>query len=537
MWPFTRQPKEPRSIENPATPLSDPSAWLVDLFSGGASEAGKKVTPRSSLGLSTVFACVLVISDTIALLPLQVMRRVSERSEVPDRDHHLWPVLHDAPGGEQMTSFTWRSMGQSHALLWGASFSFISRTGGARTARLIPLSADRTWAVRERGVLRFEHMTDEGSMMRFDPMEIVHVPGFTLDGINGASVIGMQRETIGAGVASRDFSSKIMDNGFITGVIEYPGQFKDAQVRDKLLESWKKAYAGLDNAGKTAVLEKGMTFKEIGMPAADAQHIENRKYNRQEIAAMFRVPIHLLQDLEHSAVRANIEQQDTNFAKHTILPWVVRWEQALNYKLLSPEERLTHVIRFNLEGLMRGDSKARSEFYESGIQNGWMTRNEPREKENLPITDDRLDEFLMPVNMVAVGEGASGPSPDPDDPDPDDDDDDDDDDQRSIAVQPLVDALVLRLRTREHKALDRFVQRHPDDAEAVADDLDAFFDQQRSYIAQHLQPIVLASGQDLSVDVAADRYVADFAEQTSDVPLVDLPTFAKTREIQLWQTD
>lgn len=382
------------------------SVSAAQTFYFGRSSSGKSVTARSAIQMSTVYACVRVISETIASLPIHVYE-ITDEGGKKAVDHPLYRVLHDEPNRE-MTSFIWREVMLTHLLLWGNSYSQILRNGRNRIIGLYPLLPDRMEVDRDdRGRLTYTYTTSEGKTVALDPEDVLHIPGLGFDGIMGYSPIALERNAIGLGLAAEEYGSKFFSNGATpSGVLTHPNSVKDPK---RLRESWNSAYGGSANSNKVAILEEGMKFERISMPNNEAQFLETRKFQVAEICRIYRVPPHLIGDLEH-ATFSNIEHQSISFAVHTIRPWLVRIEQAINRSLLTEKEKGRFYVQFNLDGLMRGDYKSRMEGYAIGRQNGWMSANDIRELENLnPIPEEEGgNAYLCNGNMIPIALAALG---------------------------------------------------------------------------------------------------------------------------------
>ena len=233
------------------------------------------------------------------------------------------------------------------------------------------------------------------------PSDVLHIPGLGFDGLVGYSPIAMAKNAIGMAIACEEYGAKFFANGAAPGgVLEHPGTIKDPQ---RVRESWQSTFGGSGNANKIAVLEEGMKYTPIGISPEQAQFLETRKFQINEIARIFRVPPHMVGDLEKSSF-SNIEQQSLEFVKYTLDPWVIRWEQSIQRSLLSKDEKSMYFVKFNLEGLLRGDYQSRMNGYAIGRQNGWMSANDIRELENL----DRIPEkdggdlYLINGNMLPL---------------------------------------------------------------------------------------------------------------------------------------
>ena len=335
-------------------------------FYFGSSGSGKSVTAQSAIQLTTVYACVRVIAETIASLPFNVYEQ-TDGGSVKAKDHPLQRLLHDEPNPE-MTSFVWRETMLAHLLLWGNSYSQIIRTGRNGIVGLYPLLPDHMTVDRNsKGVLTYTYVTSDGKTVLLDPDDVLHIPGLGFDGVVGYSPIALEKNAVGLGIAAEEYGSKFFQNGARpSGVLTHPNTVKDPK---RLRESWNAAYGGSGNSGKVAVLEEAMTFTPISMPNNEAQFLETRKFQVAEICRIYRVPPHLVGDLEH-ATFSNIEHQGISFAVHTIRPWLVRIEQSINRALFSDTEKGRFFVQFNIDGLMRGDYKSRMEGYAIARQNG-----------------------------------------------------------------------------------------------------------------------------------------------------------------------
>lgn len=371
-------------------------------FAVGTATSGKSVTQQTSIQISTVYACVRVIAETIASLPLNVYESDGKGGSHIAQDHPLERLLHDEPNVE-MTSFTWREQMLTQLLLWGNSYSQIIRTGTTGIISIYPLLADSMTVDRaENGEITYEYQTADGDSVQLDPTEVLHIPGLGFDGIIGYSPIALMKTTLGLTLAAEEYGSTFFQHGATPGgVLEHPGRPKDMEA---VRRSWNNAYGGSGNAGKVAILYEGMKFSRISMPNNEAQFLETRKFQVEEICRMYRVPPHMVSDLSH-ATFSNIEHQSISFAVHTIRPWVVRIEQAINRSLFGETEKGRFYVKFNLDGLMRGDYKSRMEGYAIARQNGWMSANDIRELENLnPIPEEEGgNAYLVNGNMVPIG--------------------------------------------------------------------------------------------------------------------------------------
>lgn len=382
-------------------------------FMMGGSTSGKSVTERSSMQMTAVYACVRILSEAIAGLPLHLYRYKEDGGKEQAVDNNLYRLLHDEPNPE-MTSFVFRETLMTHLLLWGSAYAQIIRNGKGEVIALYPLMPNKMSVDRdEKGQLYYtysraneEAATMTGNTVILKPSDVLHIPGLGFDGLVGYSPIAMAKNAIGMAIACEEFGAKFFANGAApSGVLEHPGTIKDpAKVRD----SWNSTFGGSANSGKVAVLEEGMKYTPISISPEQAQFLETRKFQINEIARIFRVPPHMVGDLEKSSF-SNIEQQSLEFVKYTLEPWVVRWEQALSRALLSITEKPTYFFKFNLEGLLRGDYQSRMNGYAIARQNGWMSANDIRELEN----QDRIpaeeggDLYLINGNMLPLNKAGA----------------------------------------------------------------------------------------------------------------------------------
>ena len=376
------------------------SVSAAPVFYFGTSGSGKSVTVQSAIQLSTVYACVRVISETIASLPLSIYETVNDGNEKAT-DHPLYRLLHDEPNSE-MTSFVFREVMLAHLLLYGNSYSQIIRSGKNQVIGLYPLLPDHMDVDRDsKGNLTYTYTTSDGKTVSIKPRDVLHIPGLGFDGVMGYSPIALEKNAIGLGIASEEYGSKFFSNGARpSGILTHPNTVKNPKA---LRESWNSAYGGSSNSNRVAILEEGMKFEPIAIPNNEAQFLETRKFQVDEICRIFRVPPHLVGNLEH-ATFSNIEHQSIDFAVHTIRPWLVRIEQAMNRALLSDQEKGRFFVQFNIDGLMRGDYKSRMEGYAIGRQNGWLSANDIRALENQnPIPADQGgDAYLVNGNMISI---------------------------------------------------------------------------------------------------------------------------------------
>jgi len=379
--------------------VSSPLSFLF-----GPTASGKTVNERTAMQITAVYACVRILSETLASLPLNIYRQ-TENGKEKALNHPLYRILHDEPNDE-MTSFVFRETLMSHLLLWGNAYAQIIRDARGRVVALYPLLPDRMEIYRtQTDEIYYEYQSDKGTAV-LRKEDVLHIPALGFDGIKGYSPIAMAKNAIGIAIATEEYGAKFFSNGASPGgVLEHPGVVKDPK---RIRDSWNEIYQGSSNAHRIAVLEEGMKFTPIGIPPEQAQFIATRKFQLNEIARIFRVPPHMIGDLDRSSF-SNIEQQSLEFVKYTLDPWVVRWEMALKKALLTPYEKQEYFIKFNVDGLLRGDYKSRMEGYAVGRQNGWLSANDIRELEDMNrIPEDKGgDLYLINGNMTKLEDAGA----------------------------------------------------------------------------------------------------------------------------------
>ncbi len=370
-------------------------------FFFGTSSSGKSVNEKTALQTTAVYACVRILAETIASLPLHTYRYSPSGKEKAE-NHPLYYLLHSEPNPE-MTSFVFRETLMGHLLLWGNAYAQIIRNGRGTVLSLYPLMPNKMLVNRtDQGILYYQYEKD-GQTYFLTNRDVLHIPGLGFDGLIGYSPIGMAKNAIGMAIATEEFGAKFFANGANPGgVLEHPGVVKDpARVRD----SWNAVYQGSSNAHRVAVLEEGMKFQSIGIPPEQAQFLETRKFQIEEICRIFRVPPHLVASLDR-ATFSNIENQSIGFVVHTIRPWLVRIEQSLNKALFSQNEKSNYYVNFVVEGLLRGDYTSRMQGYAIGIQNGFLSPNCVRELENMNLIPEEQggSKFMVNGNMVGLSD-------------------------------------------------------------------------------------------------------------------------------------
>ena len=378
-------------------------------FLFGSTPSGKVVNERTAMQTSAVYACVRILAESVAGLPLHVYERTEDGGKNTKPTHPIYRLLHDEPNHE-MTSFVFRETLMSHLLLWGNAYAQIIRDGRGYPAAIYPLLPDRMSVERNNaGNIVYTYQSDKG-VVKLTHENVLHIPGLGFDGLVGYSPIAMAKNAVGMSIATEEYGSKFFANGANPGgVLQHPGTVKDIQ---RVKDSWNTGYQGSGNAHKIALLEEGMKFQQVGIPPEQAQFLETRKFQINEIARIFRVPPHMVGDLEKSSF-SNIEQQSLEFVKYTLDPWVVRWEQSFQQALLLPSEKAKYFIKFNLDGLLRGDYQSRMQGYSIGIQNGFLSVNDVRSWEDMNLLTDAEGGNLHVLNgnMVKLADVGAAYKP------------------------------------------------------------------------------------------------------------------------------
>lgn len=389
---------------------------LARYLSGGAdSAAGIAVTPTRAMQFAAVSICVKVLAESVGQLPLNLMKRDGRKKSVAE-DHSLHQLLNVAPN-EQQTNQEWLEWTIACLALQGNAYAQINRVRG-RVRELLPFAPGSVTPKQHKTTREVYYRVGfaDGTVEELPADEVLHVKLFGTDGLCGLSPIGHAREAVGIGIAAeRHGAGLFARNAMPGGVLETEKTLTPEAIK-RLRTSWDERHAGSEKAHGTAVLEDGMKWKTMVMPSKDAQWLESRKFQRSEIFGIYRVPPHMAGDLER-ATFSNIEHLSLDFVVHTLMPYLTRIEKRIALQLLSPEERKTYYPKFTVAALLRGDMKARADFYTRQLQNGALSPNEIRELEDLDPREGG-DIFLTPSNMLIDGEPPPTKDPKPGAPPP-----------------------------------------------------------------------------------------------------------------------
>jgi len=464
--------------------------------------SGQPVTPENALHIIAVYSAIRLLAESVGSLPLIVYERLPNGGKRRAVEHPLYRLLHDAPNDE-MTAVVFRETLQAHLGAWGNAFAQIVRDRGGRVMALWPLRPDRMTVTRNAaGQLEYHY---EGVREPFAADEILHIPALSFDGLVGYSPISLARQGLWLLQAAEAYGARFFENDARPGVVlKHPGKLSEDAYKH-LKSSWEEAHSGVDKAHKPAILEEGMDISTVGIPPQDAQFLETRKFQIAEIARLYRIPPHMLGDLDR-ATFSNIEQQGIEFVVYTLRPWLVRWEQAIWLRLLTPAERKRYFVEHLVDGLLRGDVKSRYEAYAIGRNGGWLSANDIRELENMnPIEGG--DAYWTPLNMMPKeGQRASteqrGANAERRERE-----------ARVAARRKLIEMHDEALRD----AFERVVRREANDVANAARKylgkgdvlgfltwLDAFMEQHAAWMQDKLRPVFLAYGRAVA-DAAASE--------------------------------
>lgn len=471
-----------QSLENPAIPLSNPTPALLEALGAGPSVTGITVTEKKAMQLAAVYACVRILAESFASLPAVTYQRVA-RGKERATGHPAYRLLHDRPNPE-MTPFHFFETLQGHVGLTGNAYAEIEWNGRGDPIALWPITPDRVRVERANGVKRYIVNLPDGSQVGIARENMLHIPGFGYDGLVGYSPIALMRQTIGVSMAAEEYAARFYGNGSRPGGVLTHPQKLSKEAKERLKNSWEQMQGGMSNAHRVAVLEEGLTWQKIQIDPDDAQFLETRNFQVTEIARIFRVPPHMIAQLD-KATFSNIEQQSIEFATHTLRPWAIRWEQALSYELISVQAQGKIFIEFLMDALLRGDMASRYTAYNQGRTGGWLSANDIRELENMnPLPGDEGDVYLVPANMMTVEQALNAAESSETPAQESDEDstpgDDATADERSadvarwrMALAPVFADAADRVQKREGVARERAEKRAVSLAEALDADHEA----------------------------------------------------------------
>lgn len=440
---------------------------LAGLFGFGArTKSGLSITSDNATEVAAVMACVKVIVETLSSVPLVLYEIKDNGSKSQAIKSPLYNILRWQPNRWQ-TAVDFFEMTAGHVALRGNAYAEILTNNANQVTDLVPLHPDRVtpfFAPDGRRAYEYQDKDKERRVILQD--EMLHIALMSFDGLKGMNPIQQSRETIGTAKAAQIYGARFFSNDSRpAGYLKHPATLSQ-EAQERLINSWESRHRGVDNAHRPAILEEGMEWESVGIAPEDAQYLDTRKFEKTEIASIFRVPPHMIADLER-ATFSNIEQQSLNFIYYTMLPWFNRIQQAVRRDLISPANKTRLYAKFNPETLLRGDQKTRYDSYAQGRSWGWLSANDVREMEDMdPLPDAIGNTYLQPSNHVTTGKF------------------DDDEDQQSPqpnvdadALLPVLHAACERIVNKEIKAIRRAVQ-----AKAAPDWLDVFYDEHQDFV-------------------------------------------------------
>lgn len=440
------------------------------------STSGMPVSTDSALKISTAWACARLISESVAMLPHIVYRKMANGGKERAGSHPLYSLLHDQPNRKQ-TSFEFFDMMQMHAMLRGSGYAKILPGPRGPVDRLIPIHPDRVTVEEvDEETLRYKVVERDGSTKTYLEDEMFVLRGLTLDGVNTVSVITYARESLGLTLAAERYGARFYRNASSpSGVLEHPGELStDAQNR--LRDQYEANISG-ENQHRLMVLEEGMKWQQVSFSPEDSQMLETRIFQAEDVCRWFRVPPHMV-GLTSKATSwgSGIEELSRGFVTYVLMPWLIRWQQAIGRDLIVASE--TYYVEFLTDALLRGDIQKRYSAYSIGRNGGWLATNDIRGFENMNPVEGGDDDYLRPLNMAKTNEDpAPEPEPEPAPPAPATPEDDDEESHYERILQEAA-ARVVR---KEMAAMNKAAQR-PADAWPAA--VDEFFKSHAEFVAQ-----------------------------------------------------
>ena len=500
-----------------ASSLANPEKWLVDWFSRGSDTyTGKKINEYTAYDVSTFSAAVRIISESVASLPLFLYRQDgNKRSKFTSSS--LYNVLHRQPNPE-MDSFIWRECATGHLCTWGYHFSEIVRNGMGDVAELWPLRPDKMTMHRIEGELYYKYDLD-GTPKWFRADQILHLRWFTFDGLSAYNPVGQVRQALGLSSAAEEFGGNFYKNGASPGaVLEHPGEL-DEESHDNLKQWIDSQTMGLDRAHRLMILEEGMKWHDIGIAPELAQFLETRKFQVEEIARFYRIPLHMLSSTEKSTSwGTGIESMNIGFVVHTLRPWLIRWEMEILRSLVKPNQKNNVYAEFLIDGMLRGDTKTRFEAYSIGVQNGLLSQDEIRQKENMnPLPDGKGDKYWFPMNFQEIGAPVKESS------------------ARSV-FRPLVRDAVTRMMRREKADVLRKYEKTPD-LDKFRSFVNDFFRAHESYCRDQLETVYRSycdSIGDMPTSECLNNIINRHCRDSAAMVLAAMQNGGIEKEIQRW---
>ncbi|GIO22437.1 phage portal protein [Oceanobacillus sp. J11TS1] len=393
-----RQALTPKA-QTDTTDLKNPAPWFRRMF-GHETNSGEMVTVNSALGVPAVYACVNILANGIATLPMQVFKRTTT-GRTRDKKHAVAKLLETRPNPYQ-GPFKFKHLMETHRNLWGNAYVNIDWGADGRPRALWLLNPAQTEPIVDtaKNELWYHTTLPNGDNVKIWNGDVIHLTSLSTDGIKGKSPIQVIRESIGSAQAAHKFKTRFFRNGAsMTGVLKVPGMLNQ-DAKDVVRDEWEKANTGLNNAQRVAILDAGLEYQSIQMPLKDAQFVESMKFDKTEIATFYNIPMHMVNELERST-HSNIEQRAIDFIRNTLSPIYTQYQEEFTFGLFSEREMLRYYIKFNLETLLRADKKTQAEFYEKMLDKGIFSINEVRELEERDGIENG-DKHRVDLNHVSL---------------------------------------------------------------------------------------------------------------------------------------
>lgn len=383
------------------------SAELAAYLYGRRSKAGVMVSDETAWKISVINTCTRILAEGVASLPLNVFKERPDGGKERDRGSRLDRMLHLKPNRWQ-TSMEWREMMMVHAVRRGNAFSLRLKIDG-EDREFIPYHPDKMKWGLFAGKMWYEYTNPEGRQIPYSQEQIFHLRGLSSDGVSGRDMIEDLRDSLGISQSHEDWeSASYARGGTKRPILNHPNVLNE-QAAKRIRDSWVENYGGEEGMWKPVLLEEGMKLENLDLSAADLQFLESRKFRIAELARPFRVPLHMLNELDRST-NNNIEHQGLEFLIYTLTPWLVRWEQRFQVDLIGDDD--TRFAKHNVNGLLRGDVQKRAEYYSKALTNGWMNKDEVRALEDMnPIPGGAGQRFMEPANVQEAGTVRSQPAP------------------------------------------------------------------------------------------------------------------------------
>jgi len=508
MFELTALNKIKSTIQSAHTQQFPTNSSFNSIFSR-ITNAGLSVTEITRLTIPAYWACLKVLSEDIAKLPIRIIKKTNEGRETANPE--LTMMLSQSPN-PLMTSFSfWQGM-MHNAANWGESYAEIQRDTAGKAIAMWLIHPTRVVRKDIDGRLAYQIHHDDNSTVILREDQIFRIMGITVDGWSGLPFMEIVAESLNIAKSSQNFAQQFFANGAaITGVLQHPNSLSP-EAAERMRENWTNVYAGTDNAGKVAIIEEGMTFQNVQMSMEDAQFLEARQFQVEEIARWFRMPPHKIQDLG-KATFSNIEEQQKGYLEDTLMPWIRKIEQEIKRKLIT---ELLEFAKFNEKALLRGSSKDQADFLVKMVNNGLMTINEARAALDLNSVSNGNDLLIQGNNTVTLDSLFEEPEPEPEVipmiAPPVEEEEEEEEETAALDNEEKISAIVLQFKPMIHHAFAGIVKKEvrkfkslnlKHSAEKFTEDVNSFYDIQKGYMCDDLSrisnAIVGVTGKDFGI--------------------------------------